>query len=66
LRSEIVAAGEWLMVAVGPVQLRFEAPTEADLARASFKNQVVLTSGGALAFAGESLTAAAAQLELKG
>ena len=52
------------MLAVVPVQLRFEAPTEADLARASFKTPVVLTSGGALAFAGEPLTAAAAQLEL--
>lgn len=36
LRSEIIAAGGWLMAAVGPVRLRHEVPTDVDLAVASF------------------------------
>jgi hypothetical protein len=60
-----MAAGAWLMMTVGPVQFRLEAPTEVDLAATSFKAAVALSRGDALAIAGELLTAAAAQLEPK-
>jgi len=66
LRFEIMAAGGWLMVAVGPVQLRHNVPMEVDLAVASFNAVLALTTGDALAIAGEPLTAAVAQLRLKG
>ena len=48
------------------LRLRHEVPTEVDLAAASFKAAVALTPGDALSIAGELLTAAAAQLVLKG
>jgi hypothetical protein len=37
LRSEIMAAGGWLMVTVGPVQFRHEVPKEVDLAARRWK-----------------------------
>jgi hypothetical protein len=48
LRCEILAAGGWLMVTAGPVQVRDEVPTEVDLAAPSFKAAVALTPGDAL------------------
>jgi hypothetical protein len=61
-----MTSGGWLRVMLGQVQLRHGVPTEVDLAVASFNAAVALTTGDALAIAGESLTAAAAQLRLKG
>jgi hypothetical protein len=47
------------------LQLRWEIPTEVDVASTSFKASVVLSQTDALAFAGELLRAAAAQLKSK-
>ena len=63
LRSEIMAAGGWLMVTVGPARLRHEVPTEVDLAATSFKAAAPLTPADALLIARELLAAAAAQLK---
>jgi hypothetical protein len=44
----MMAGGGWLIVTVGPVQLRHEVPTEADLAATSFNAAITLTPGDAL------------------
>jgi hypothetical protein len=58
-----MVAGAWLMVTVGPLQFRHEAPMGVSLAVTSFKAAVALTPGDSLAVVGELLTAAAAQLK---
>jgi hypothetical protein len=60
-----MAAGEWLMVTVGPVRLRHEVQAGVDLAATPFKTTVALTPDDALSIAGELVTAAAAQLKAK-